>query len=156
MELHTGMTLTTPCTRRRRAAQALAVAASIGWLVAPPAAARPKGEEWDYALTMEIEGTKVPLPPVNVCVLPDEGHTPEVDVHCTLKDKKTAGETTRFHIVCGPPDPGEMKGSFTRNGDRVEGRYTMKQDGDTMTVLTVGRKLGACDPSKPALPARRK
>jgi hypothetical protein len=37
-------------------------------------------------------------------------------------------------------------------GNRVEGRYAMTQRGDTMTVVAVGRKLGACDPAKPALP----
>jgi hypothetical protein len=48
------------------------------------------------------------------------------------------------------------KGTFTRKGDRVEGRYTMTQDGESMTVVAVGKKLGACDPDKPLGPAKKK
>lgn len=132
---------------------ASAVAALVG---APPASAQAKGEEWDYAMTVEMGGMKMPLPPSKVCVKPDEGHTPPVDRHCKLKDRKVSGATTSFHIVCGPPEPGELKGQFTREGDRVEGRYTMTREGDTMTVLAVGRRLGACDPSKPSLPSAKK
>lgn len=126
----------------------MALAALVG---APCAVAQPTGEEWDYALTMEMEGMKMPLPSSKVCVRPDEGNTPPMDKNCKLKDRKVSGNTTTFHIVCGPPEPGELKGQFTRKGDRVEGRYTMTQGSDTMTVVAVGRKLGACDPSKPAL-----
>jgi hypothetical protein len=133
----------------RGCAAILALATLVG---APCAVAQPKGEAWDYALTIEMEGMKMPLPSSKTCVRPDEGNTPPVDKNCTLKDRKVSGGTTTFHIVCGPPEPGELKGQFTRKGDRVEGRYTMKQGGDTMTVVAVGRKLGACDPSKPALP----
>jgi hypothetical protein len=120
------------------------------------AQAQPRGEEWEYALSLDMEGMKMPLPPSRVCVRPDEGHTPQVDKHCTLKDRKVSGSTTTFHIVCGPPEPGEIKGEFTRKGDRVEGRYTLKQGGDTMTVIANGRRLGACDPTEPGVPTARK
>ncbi len=116
------------------------------------ALAQPKGEEWDYALTMEMEGMKMPLPSSKVCARPDEGNTPPVDKNCKLRDRKVSGSTTTFHIVCGPPEPGELKGRFTRKGDRIEGRYVMTQGRDAMTVAAIGRMLGACDPSKPPLP----
>jgi hypothetical protein len=48
------------------------------------------------------------------------------------------------------------KGQFTRGVDRVEGRYTMTQGGESMTVVTVGKKLVACDPDKPLGPAKKK
>jgi hypothetical protein len=131
----------------------MALATLVG---TPCALAQPKGEEWDYALTMEMEGMKMPLPSSKVCVRPDEGHTPPVDKNCKLKDRKVSGSTTAFHIVCGPPEPGDLKGRFTRNGDRIEGRYVMTQGGDTMTVAAIGRMRGACDLSKPALPASGK
>ncbi|MDH5265543.1 MAG: DUF3617 domain-containing protein [Betaproteobacteria bacterium] len=123
---------------------------------ASPEAAPAKGEQWDYAMTMEMEGMKMPLPATRVCVAPEEGNTPPVEKHCKLKERKVRGITTTFHIVCGPPEPGELKGEFTRKGDRVEGRYTMKQDGESMTVVATGRKLGDCDPSKPPIAAARK
>lgn len=115
-------------------------------------AADPGGEAWDYAMTVEMAGMKMPMPASTVCVRPEEGNTPPVDKHCQLKDRKVSGGTTTFHIVCGPPEPGELKGQFTRKGDRVEGRYAMTQGGETMTVVAVGTKHGACDPSKPMLP----
>lgn len=120
------------------------------------AAAAADGEAWEYAMTMEMAGMKMPLPASTICTRPDEGNTPPVGKHCKLKSRKVSGATTSFHIVCGPPEPGELKGSFTRKGDRVEGRYTMTQDGETMTVTAVGKKLGACDPSKPPMPAGAK
>ncbi|MCS7101768.1 MAG: DUF3617 domain-containing protein [Burkholderiaceae bacterium] len=120
----------------------------FGAAVAPIAVAQPKGEEWEYALTMQMEGMKMPLPPSRVCLRPDEGHAPETEKHCTFKERKVSGATTTFHIVCGPPDPGEVKGSYTRKGDRVEGRYTIKRGANTMTVQADGRRLGRCDPSK--------
>jgi hypothetical protein len=114
------------------------------------------GEEWDYAMSVEMAGMKMPMPSTKMCVRPEDGNTPPVEKHCQLKEHSITGSTTSFHIVCGPPEPGELKGQFRRHGDRVEGRYTMTQGSDTMTVVAVGRKLGTCDPSKPVLPAGRK
>lgn len=114
------------------------------------------GEQWDYALTMEMGGMKMPLPASTVCVRPQEGDTPPVEKHCKVKERKVRGATTTFQIVCGPPEPGEMKGQFTRKGDRVEGRYTMTQQGESMTVTAVGRRLGGCDPSRPSVPVGKR
>ncbi|MEW5882424.1 MAG: DUF3617 family protein [Pseudomonadota bacterium] len=122
---------------------------ALSCAVIAPALAQPKGDEWDYALTVQMGGMQMPLPASKVCARPDEGNTPPVDKHCQIKERKVSGATTSFRIVCGPPEPGEMKGQFTRKGDRVEGRYTMTQGGESMTVVAVGKRLGACDPSKP-------
>jgi hypothetical protein len=118
------------------------------------ALAAPTGEQWEYTMTMEMAGMKMPLPATKVCVRPEEGDTPPVERHCKLKERKVNGATTTFHIVCGAPEPGEMRGTFTRKGDRVEGRYTLTQEGESMTVVAVGKKLGACDPDKPLGPAK--
>ena len=119
-------------------------------------AAGATGEQWDYAMTMEMAGMKMPLPATQVCATPEQGNTPPVEKHCEIKERKVSGATTTFRIVCGPPEPGELKGQFTRKGDRVEGRYTMTQDGESMTVVAVGRKLGSCDPSKLPQPAGKR
>jgi len=125
-------------------------------LTSPASFAQANGEEWEYTMTVEMEGMQMPLPPSKVCVKPDEGHTPPVDKHCKLKDRKISGATTTFHIVCGPPEPAELKGKFTLKGDSVEGLYTVTQEGEITTVVAVGKKLGDCDPSKPALPEAKK
>jgi hypothetical protein len=135
-----------------RSSACTTVAALAALAGAWPASAQPNGDEWEYAMTVEMAGMKMPLPPTMVCARPDEGNTPPVDKHCQLKDRKVSGSSTTFHIVCGPPEPGEMKGQFTRKGDRLEGRYTLKNADGEMIVVTTGRKLGACDPTKPALP----
>lgn len=118
-------------------------------------AAQQKGEEWEWAMTVDMDGMKLPMPPTKSCVRPDEGYTPPVEKHCQMKDRKVSGSTTAFLIVCSPPTPGEMKGQFTRKGDRVEGRYTHTQGGDSMIVITNGRKLGACDPAQLPTGARK-
>lgn len=108
------------------------------------------GEQWEYAMTIDMAGMKMPLPVSKVCARPDEGNTPPVEKHCKLKEHKVVGTTTTFRIVCGAPDPGELKGQFNRKGNRVEGRYTMTQGGESMTVMAVGKQLGSCDPAKSA------
>ena len=128
------------------------LALSLSCTLATLPAKAEEGEQWEYTMSAEMEGMKLPLPPTTVCVRPDDGLTPPVEPHCQLKDHKVSGNSTAFTIVCGPPEPGEMRGEFTRTGDRVEGRYTRESADGTMTVTTGGRLLGACDPSKPPLP----
>ncbi|HQR20731.1 MAG TPA: DUF3617 family protein [Burkholderiaceae bacterium] len=120
------------------------------------ALAQAKGEEWEYAMTMEMAGMKMPMPPTRVCARPDEGNAPVVDKNCQLKDVKTSGSTTSFRIICGPPEPSEGSGRYTRKGDRVEGRYTLKSADGEMAFTSDGRKVGACDPSKPMLSGAKK
>jgi hypothetical protein len=112
-----------------------------------------RGEEWEYVMATEMGGMKLQLPPSKTCVRPEEGTTPAVDKNCQLKDVKVNGGTTSFRIVCGPPDPGEGTGRFTRKGDRVEGRYTMKNSDGEMVVTANGRRLGGCEPARTTVPA---
>jgi hypothetical protein len=125
-----------------------AVAAASTLVGVSPVSAQTRGEEWEYAMATEVEGMKLKLPPSKVCLRPEEGNTPTVDKNCQLKDVKVSGGTTNFRIVCGPPEPGEGIGRFTRKGDRVEGRYTMKNADGEMVVTTDGRKVGTCDLAK--------
>lgn len=115
-----------------------------------------KGEEWEYAMATEMGGMKLQLPPSKICARPDEGTTPVVDKNCQLKDVKVNGATTNFRIICGPPEPSEGTGRFTRKADRVEGRYTMKNSDGEMVVIANGRKIGSCEPSKTMTPAGTK
>ena len=122
----------------------------------PDTISQTRGEEWEYAMATELGGMKLQLPPSKVCVRPEEGTTPSVDKNCKLKDVKVSGATTNFRIVCGPPEPGEGTGRFTRKGDRVEGRYTMKNSDGELVVTANGRKLGGCEPARTAAPAAMK
>ncbi|GIW55737.1 MAG: hypothetical protein KatS3mg082_2141 [Nitrospiraceae bacterium] len=124
-------------------------------VVAPAPAADPKGEEWEWTMTVDMQGMSLPVPPTKSCVRPDEGYTPPIEENCQMKNRKVSGGTTTFLIVCGPPTPGQMQGQFTRKGDRIEGRYTHTQGSDTMNVVTNGRRLGSCDPTQPSAGARK-
>ena len=137
-------------------AQLRVAAAACAVVLSGMASSQTKGEEWEYAMTMETAGMKMPMPPTRVCARPDEGNTPVVDKNCQLNDVKTSGSTTSFRIICGPPEPSEGSGRFTRKGDRVEGRYMLKSADGEMVFASDGRKVGACDPSKPMLPGAKK
>jgi hypothetical protein len=132
----------------------LATVGSLGLAAAAVLAAG--GESWEYAMTVEAGGMKMPLPPSTICTRPGQGDTPPVERNCEIKERKLSGATTTFRIVCGPPEPGELKGDFRRKDDLVEGRYTMTKDGESMIVTAIGSKKGSCDPSKPPEPAGMK
>jgi len=130
-------------------------ASCMAILAAGPVAAQPKGEEWEWAMTVDMQGMSLPMPPTTSCVRPGEGYVPPIENHCRIKGQKVSGSTTTFLIVCGPPTPGEMRGQFTRKGDRIEGRYTHTQGGESMSVVTTGRRLGPCDPTPLPAGARK-
>ncbi len=134
---------------------ALSLAAAAALLGATTAFAGATGEEWEYTITVDMNGMKMPMQPMKVCMEPDQGDLPPLEPNCQLKSSGVSGATTSFHVVCGEPEPGEMKGQFTRKGDRLEGSYTFTADGEQATMTTVGRKLGKCDPSKEPGSARR-
>lgn len=127
---------------------ALSLATSLALSGAAPAFGAAAGEEWEYTISVEAEGMKMPPYPVKMCMEPEQGDIPPLESNCKLKNRSISGGTTSFHIVCGPPEPGEVKGQLTRKGDRVEGNYTFVSQGEQMKMTTVGRRLGKCDLSK--------
>lgn len=120
------------------------------WLAASGAAPAfgAVGEEWEYTISIQAQDMNVPPYPVKMCMEPAQGDIPPLEPHCKLKSSSISGGTTSFHIVCGPPEPGDVKGQLTRKGDRVEGNYTFVSQGEQMKMTTVGRRLGKCDLSK--------
>lgn len=127
---------------------ALSLAASLALAGAGPSFGAAAGEEWEYTMTFDMDGTMTPMPPVKVCSDSTQGDVPPLESHCKLKNRSVSGSTTSFHVVCGPPEPGEVKGQLTRKGDRIEGSYTFTSDGEQLKMTTVARRLGKCDPSK--------
>ncbi|MBI5040772.1 MAG: DUF3617 family protein [Gammaproteobacteria bacterium] len=129
--------------------------AFIGWttalaltsaLATAPLAAQPTGEEWEYQGNMDMMGMKMPVPPTKRCEKPDTDKTPPVESNCTVSDVQTQGNTTRFKIKCGPPEPMEGSGTTTRTNNRVDMSYTFKTSGGEMLYTMTGKKLGACTP----------
>jgi hypothetical protein len=111
-----------------------------------PLAAQPTGEEWEYQGNMDMMGMKMPLPPTKRCEKPEADKTPPVESNCTVSDIKTSGNTTRYKIKCGPPEPMEGNGTTTRTDDRVDMSYKLKTAGGEMVYTMSGKKLGPCTP----------
>jgi hypothetical protein len=124
------------------------LAASLVLLCAAPAFGAAAGEKWEYTVTVDMDGMKMPMQPVKVCEGAAQGDMPPLESNCELKSRSISDGTTRFHVVCGPPQAGEVTGQFTRDGDRVEGNYTFSGSGAQMKMTTVGHRLGNCDPAK--------
>lgn len=122
---------------------ALALTAS---LATAPLTAAPAGEEWEYQGSMGMMGMKMPLPPVKRCEKPDADKTPPVDSNCKVSDVQTQGNTTRFKIKCGPPEPMEGSGTTTRTNDTLDASYTLKTAEAEMVYTMTGKKLGPCTP----------
>ena len=115
-------------------------------LATAPLAAQPAGEEWEYQGSMDMMGMKMPLPPVKRCEKPDQDKTPPVNNNCTVSDVQTQGNTTRFKIKCGPPEPMEGSGTTTRTNETLEASYTLKTADAEMIYTMAGKKLGPCTP----------
>jgi len=126
----------------------LSLATLLAPFAAPPAFGAATGEKWEYTVTVDMDGMKMPMQPVKVCEDAARGDVPPLESNCELKSRSISDGTTRFHVVCGPPQAGEVTGQFTRTGDRLEGNYTFSGDGEQMKMTTVGHKLGNCDPAK--------
>ena len=132
---------------------ALSLAASLALLAAAPAFGAAAGEEWEYTISVESEGMKMPPYPVKMCMETEQGDIGRQPGLHRLHHLVPAPRAGAFRIVCGPPEPGEVKGQLTRKGDRIEGSYTFISEGEQMKMTTVGRRLGKCDPSKERRPA---
>ena len=111
-----------------------------------PLAAQPAGEEWEYQGNIDMMGMKMPLPPTKRCEKPDADKTPPVESNCKVSDVQTQGNTTRFKIKCGPPEPMEGSGMTTRTNDTLDANYTLKTADAEMVYSLSGKKLGACTP----------
>lgn len=111
-----------------------------------PFAAQPAGEEWEYQGNMDMMGMKMPLPPTRRCEKPDADKAPPVESNCKVSDVQTQGNTTRFKIQCGPPEPMEGSGTTTRTNDTLDASYTLKTADAEMVYTMTGKKLGPCTP----------
>lgn len=111
-----------------------------------PLSAQPAGEEWEYQGSMDMMGMKMPLPPTKRCEKPDADKTPPMESNCKVSDVQTQGNTTRFKIQCGPPEPMEGSGTTTRTNDTLDSSFTLKTADAEMAYTLTGRKLGPCAP----------
>lgn len=116
-------------------------------MISLPLTAQQAGEQWEYQGNMEMMGMKMPVPATKVCQPADQHDmTPPVDAesNCSVADIQTEGNTTRFRMVCGEPNPMEGNGTTTRTDDQLTTSYTLTSAEGEMTFTMAGKKLGPC------------
>lgn len=116
-------------------------------LIAPVAFGQTEpGHSWDITTSMEMEGMKLPGQKQQVCVA-DKAEGPDAmsgdDKRCTISDVKTSPGRYSYKVNC--PD-GSGTGEMIYHGkDSYTSKMTITADGETMVMVSEGRRGGPCD-----------
>ncbi len=116
--------------------------------LANPATAAEPGNLWQIETSMEMPGMKMPGQSQQVCT-PVSAEGPEAmaggDSDCEMSNVRRSPGRFSFDVRC---PQGSGSGEMIYEGsDRYTSRMTMTSEGQTMTMVTRGQKLGACDAS---------
>ena len=129
---------------RPQLAALLLIATSTAFSQAQP------GHNWDITTSMEMEGMKLPGQKQQVCV-PANAEGPDAmsgdDKRCKMSDMKSSPGRYSYKVTC--PDgtgTGEM---IYHNKDSYTSKMTITADGDTMVIVSEGKRTGSCDAGKP-------
>ena len=119
-------------------------------VVAPAAFSQTEpGHNWDITTSMEMGGMKLPGQKQQVCIS-DKAEGPDAmsgdDKRCTISDVKSSPGKYSYKVNC--PD-GSGIGEMTYHGkDSYTSKMTLTADGETMVMVSEGRRGGACDPKQ--------
>ena len=126
-------------------------AAALG---APALAAEATGEFWEMTTKMEMAGMPAGMPgmmggqPQRVCMLKGQESKPVKsgpDDNCTMSDMKQSGNTVTFNMKCTGKNPMTGSGEITSTPNSFNQRIKMKMDGEDMTIVSTGKRVGgAC------------
>ena len=125
------------------------LSASLTVLTLQTAAAAEPGNLWQVETSMEMPGMKMPGRSQQVCA-PVASEGPEVlaggDSECTMSNVKRSAGKFSYDVTC---PQGSGSGEMTYQGkDSYTSKMTMSADGQTMTMVTHGKRVGACDASQ--------
>lgn len=121
-----------------------------------PAASALADEQWEITTAVEMTGMPMAMsmPPTTtkVCVPPGEQSREKLvssgDKNCKVSNFRTSGNSSSFHIECGPPNKMSGDGQVSWSGDSYKGslkaRSTMEGMTMDMKITYNGRKTGAC------------
>lgn len=124
----------------------------LGLLAAPALA----DEQWEITTAVEMSGMPMAMsmPPTTtkVCVPPGEQSREKLvssgDKNCKVSNFRTTGNSSSFHIECGPPSNMSGDGQVSWSGNSYKGGLTARtsMEGQTMNmkITYAGRKTGAC------------
>jgi hypothetical protein len=130
----------------------LAAAAALA-LIATPAAAQEKGDQWEITVKMEMPGMPMAMPPqtTRVCMprnAKEEALVPRKGNDCRMVDNRKVGNTVHYRMECAGKDAITTEGDITYAGDSYSGKMKMtgKSGSDTFEINQTfrGRKRGEC------------
>jgi hypothetical protein len=120
-------------------------------VLASPAVAQQKGDQWEISVKMEMEGMSLPAQTVRMCLdkrAKEESYVPQSSGDCKVQGVQRSGNTVRYRMECGGKEPMVADGEMTWAGDSYSGKMKMKgkSSGDSfeMSQAFSGRKVGEC------------
>ncbi len=129
------------------------LAVSLSQLGTSALAAEATGELWEMTTKMEMAGMPagmggMGMPPQKVCMLKGQESKPVKsgpDDNCTMSDVKQSGNTVTFNMKCTGKNAMTGSGEITSTPNSFSQRVKMKADGEDMTIVSTGKRVGgAC------------
>ena len=116
-------------------------------IVAPAAFSQTEpGHNWNITSSMEMEGMKLPGQKQQVCV-PDKAEGPDAmsgdDKRCQMSDMKSSPGRYSYKVTC--PDGSGTGEMIYHSKDSYTSKMTITADGETMVMVSEGRRGGVCD-----------
>lgn len=121
------------------------------------AAAEPSGEKWKVSATMQMAGMSMPSATSEICTQPGGNAVPmKTEKGCELYDVSRVGSTQSFKMRCTGRTAMSGSGQLTYTGtDRYQGKMQVSAQGQTMSTVIEGQKLGVCDGGELNLKAKQ-
>ncbi len=108
------------------------------------------GQRWDITTSMEMEGMKLPGQKQQVCV-PANAEGPDAmsgdDKRCKVSDIKSSPGRYSYKVNC--PDGSGTGEMIYHSKDSYTSKMTITADGDTMMIVSEGKRTGSCDAGQP-------
>lgn len=123
-------------------------AAALSLAICPLIAHAAAGEQWEYTQKMDMQGMKVPMPPMKVCEKANREFLAPVQKNCKVDLVGKQGDKVSWKMKCTAPDPMEGNGWSTVKGDQMNAEMDLRTQNGNMHIVTTGKKLGSCTPKE--------
>ena len=108
------------------------------------------GNSWDITTSMQMAGMKLPGQKQQVCV-PANAEGPDAmsgdDKRCTMSDVRRSPGRYSYKVTC--PDGSGTGEMIYHNKDSYTSKMTITADGETMVMVSEGKRTGSCDAGAP-------
>lgn len=107
------------------------------------------GHNWDITTSMEMGGMKLPGQKLQICIA-DKAEGPDAmsgdDERCQVSDVKSSPGRYSYKVSC--PDGSGTGEMIYHSKDSYTSKMTLATDGDTMVMVSEGKRGGTCDPKQ--------